>query len=61
MNEKKQLVIVIGALVGSAAILVTAYVANGSEREDAWLYVLSGMFVLWAAYELYTGLKNRKR
>lgn len=43
---QKQRAIVIAIVVGALAILITTFVANGSEREDAWLYVTAGVVAL---------------
>jgi hypothetical protein len=44
-------------VVGNA-ILAAIWWVNGAEREDLWLYALAAFFVLYAAYELFTGLRK---
>jgi hypothetical protein len=55
----KNFVMIMIAFVGAIAIIVTAFIANGSEREDAWLYVLSILLVVMAAYEVYSNRKGK--
>jgi hypothetical protein len=54
------LVMVILAMIGAVAILITVWVANGSEYEDAWFYVFSIWLVLYAAIEAYSQWKKGK-
>ncbi len=49
---KPQTQILLSVIV-AAAILITAYVANGSEYEDAWLYILALWLVLSPALDFY--------
>jgi hypothetical protein len=41
------------AMIGAVAILITAWMVNGSQREDAWLYVFCIWLVLYGAMEAY--------
>ncbi len=59
-TKNKNLLMVSFAMVGAVAILITAWVVNGSEREDAWLYVFSIWLVFYAAIEAYFQWKKDK-
>ncbi len=56
---KPQTQILLSVIVATA-ILITAYVANGSEYEDAWLYILAFWLVLSPALDLYFKKKKGK-
>lgn len=52
-QESKRTVVVVTATVVAIGLIVGVYVANGSEREDAWLYITSILVVIfgtWASY-----------
>jgi len=38
--------LVIAIVVGALAVLVVAFVANGAERDGAWLYAMAGVVAL---------------
>jgi hypothetical protein len=40
------------------AILGTTWWVNGAEVEDLWLYLFAAFFVLYAGYELFSGLSK---
>ena len=50
--SKQSLIMTIVAIVG-LAILITVYITNGSEREDAWLYIFSAWLVISPAIDLF--------
>ncbi len=47
-------------LVFTIAILTGTYVMNGSEREDAWLYIMSGIIALSVIIPEYFKKKDEK-
>ncbi len=44
-------------IVGTA-ILGTTWWVNGAELQDLWFYLIAAWFVLYAAYEVFVGLKK---
>jgi hypothetical protein len=46
-------------LIGGSAILGTIWWANGAEGDDVWFYLIADFFVLYAAYELFSGISKR--
>ena len=50
---KKHGMIIMSVIV-AIAILATAYIANGSEYETAWLYIVALWLVILPAWEIYS-------
>lgn len=48
------------AIVGALAVLIAAWITNGSEREDLWLYIFSVWLVLYGGLEAYFQWKKGK-
>ena len=51
---------IIMSVIAAIAILATAYLAKGSEYENAWLYVFVIWSFLFAAFEVYYNYKKNK-
>ncbi len=51
MNSKRKRFEIGILLITALVVLVFLYVINGFDREHAWLYLISGMLVLYAGYE----------
>lgn len=45
-------------LFGGGGIIGAIWWINGAELEDLWLYTMAVFFVLYAAYELFSGLSG---
>jgi hypothetical protein len=61
MEPIKKVGIPLAVLLIGSGILITTWWVNGAEKDDIWLYGLSLWFVMFAAYELYKGQKNKDR
>lgn len=46
------------ALTAAFAVIGAAWWLNGSEREDAWLYIFCVWLILYSAYEVYATWKK---
>lgn len=55
---KKYGISIIIAIVGTA-ILVTVWVANGTESDDAWLYITAILLVLYSAFSAHPKKKDK--
>jgi ABC-type polysaccharide/polyol phosphate export permease len=51
---------IILALISALAIIGTALIADGTEYENAWLYVFCIWFILFLAFEVYSRKKKDK-
>ena len=51
---------IIMSVIAAIAILATAYLAKGSEYENAWLYIFVIWSFLFAAFEVYYNYKKNK-
>jgi hypothetical protein len=40
-------------------ILVATFIANGSESEDAWLYIICVWLVIYSTYISYSQIKDK--
>jgi hypothetical protein len=52
--------ITILSIIAAVTILITAFIANGSDFEDAWLYIVALWAVLIPAFEVYSKKKYKK-
>ncbi len=53
----------IGIIISSIifiGILVTVYIINGSDRQDAWLYIFAIGLVVMSSYEAFTKIQKPK-
>lgn len=55
---KKNRMIIVSIIV-AITILATAYIANGSDYENAWFYILAVWLVISPAWENYSKKKRR--
>lgn len=51
--------VIIGAMALAAVIIVATFIMNGSDREDAWLNIVSLGCILYVAFDVYREFKGK--
>jgi hypothetical protein len=52
--------IIVFSIIGALIIVGAAWLAKGSESNDAWLYVFSIWMILFSAFQVRTSVKSSK-